>query len=72
MEHDVLRRVFPGPLAPGDHLVFSNAGAYTIVLRPPFIRPTPAIVVREDGAWRIVRRRGDLAEVFGPYDPAGG
>jgi diaminopimelate decarboxylase len=50
MEDDVLYRKYAGPLKVGDYIVFSNVGAYSIVLRPPFIRlARPILMVEEDG-----------------------
>ena len=43
MEDDVLHRDYEGPAAPGDLFVFENVGAYTNVLRPPFILPAAPI-----------------------------
>ena len=39
MEDDVLVEEYSGDLAIGDRLRFGSVGAYTHVLRPPFIRP---------------------------------
>ena len=44
MENDVLFRGFEGAIGAGDYAVFDNVGAYTNVLRPPFIRECPAIL----------------------------
>ena len=39
MEDDILHRGYSGAISPGDVAVFGNVGAYTLVLKPPFIRP---------------------------------
>jgi hypothetical protein len=44
MESDCLYRGYQGELKPGDYVVFDNVGAYTNVLRPPFINPAPPIL----------------------------
>ena len=43
-EDDCLYKGFKGILSHGDYIVFSNVGAYTIVLKPPFIHPCPPII----------------------------
>lgn len=70
MEHDVMYRGFAGPLARDDYLVVANAGAYTVVLRPPFIRPHAPVVARTDEGWFPVRRAGRKDDVFGSFEPA--
>ena len=62
MEHDVLFTGFKGRLSVGDYVIFDNVGAYTNVLRPPFIRECPAML-----AWSSVHNRFELLkrkEVF--------
>lgn len=64
MEDDYLYRGFEGALGPGDFVVLENVGAYTVVFKPPFIRPAPAILRwNGSGDERVVRRRGSLDEV---------
>jgi diaminopimelate decarboxylase len=41
---------------PGDFLVYSNVGAYTIVFNPPFIKERPPIIAQEGNKLWIVRR----------------
>ncbi len=69
MEHDVLFTGFEGTVAPGDYVVFENVGAYTNVLRPPFIRECPAILGwnSQSGGFEVLKRRGILSDIFGPY-----
>lgn len=43
-----------------DFLIFSNVGAYTIVLNPPFIKERPPIVEKEGNQYKIVRKRERL------------
>jgi diaminopimelate decarboxylase len=56
IDHDVLAVGFAEPVAPGDFLLVSNLGAYTTVLKPPFIATAPAILVPAEGGWECVRR----------------
>ncbi len=49
MEDDILYRGYRGELNVGDFVVFSNVGAYTLVLNPPFIKlPPPVIMIEND------------------------
>ena len=68
MENDCLYRGFTGVLAPGDFVVFENVGAYTNVLRPPFINPAPPILsFSASGNVEVLRRRETAADVFETY-----
>jgi diaminopimelate decarboxylase len=61
IEDDYLAQDLELPdLQPGDVVRFDGVGAYTLVFKPPFIRPTPPVYVREGGEIRIARR----GEVF--------
>ena len=57
MERDYLSKglVDKIPL-PGDFLVYSNVGAYTIVFNPPFIKERPPIIAQEGNKLSIIRR----------------
>jgi len=44
------------PLAPGDVVRLDAVGAYTLVFKPPFIRPTPPVYVRQGAETRLARR----------------
>lgn len=68
MEHDVLYRGYEGPIGSGDFAVFSNAGAYTNVLGPSFIRGRPAIVGwTQRGGFELIKRAEDLDDVLSTY-----
>jgi diaminopimelate decarboxylase len=69
MEHDVLYKAYTGRLEVGDYVVFSNVGAYTTVLKPPFINPCPAIISEneETGEFELVKRRETSADIFSTY-----
>lgn len=45
---------------PGDFLMYSNVGAYTIVFNPPFIKERPPIIAQEGNKLWIVRRLEEL------------
>ena len=65
MEDDILHRDYEGGLAAGDFLVFSNTGAYTIVLKPPFILPASPIVTI--GGEQMVRRAETVEDIFSAF-----
>ncbi len=70
MEDDFLRRDYRGALAVNDFAVFHNVGAYTIVLKPPFILPPPPILAESadvPGKFEAVRRQASFDDVFAPY-----
>lgn len=52
-------------LAPGDLLVVRDTGAYGFAMASNYNgRPRPAEVLVEDGSWRVVRRREELADLW--------
>jgi diaminopimelate decarboxylase len=69
MENDVLFKGFEGTLGVGDYAVFQNVGAYTNVLRPPFIRECPPMLGwnYETNAFEILKRREFFNDVFATY-----
>jgi diaminopimelate decarboxylase len=69
MEHDCLYRGYAGDIAAGDYLRFDGAGAYTLVLKPPFIRPSLPIVAIDTAAGTVdvVKREQTFADVFSSF-----
>lgn len=67
MEDDLLHRGYVGPATPGDMLVFENVGAYTNVLRPPFILPASPILAHEADEVRLARRADTIDDVLRSY-----
>jgi diaminopimelate decarboxylase len=69
MEHDCLYRGCHQGMRPGDFVVFENVGAYTIVMKPPFIRPAPAILVcDQQGSFEVARRAESWDDLFGAFN----
>jgi diaminopimelate decarboxylase len=69
MENDLLLKDFQGPeIDKGDFFVFENVGAYTIVLKPPFIQPHPPIIARKNNRYKIIRRRETFRDFFSTYE----
>ncbi|MEO1883834.1 MAG: hypothetical protein ABGX71_09780 [Methyloprofundus sp.] len=68
MESDCLYRGYQGELKPGDYVVFDNVGAYTNVLRPPFINPAPPILsYSSKHEIKVIRRRETTDDIFSSY-----
>jgi diaminopimelate decarboxylase len=68
MEKDYLLTEVVGPLPQiGDFIQIDQAGAYTVVLAPPFINPAPAIVAVEGDNFKIIRTRQTLDDMFNNY-----
>ncbi len=70
MEDDYLLRKHHASLAVGDYVLFENVGAYTIVLKPPFIFPAPPILGWSDELqnFEVLRRQETFADVFSTYN----
>ncbi len=68
MEDDVLYRGYEGEIAAGDFVVFDNAGAYTLVLKPPFIEPAPPVLAIEGGELWPVRRAETFDDLFATFE----
>ena len=69
MEHDCLYKDYSGEIGMGDYVVFDNIGAYTIVFKPPFIRPNPPIISYDStlNEYALIRRRETSQDVFSTY-----
>jgi diaminopimelate decarboxylase len=68
MEKDYLLTDVEGPLPQiGDYIWIGQAGAYTVVLSPPFINPPPAIVAVENENFKLIRSRQSLDDMFKNY-----
>ena len=67
MENDYLYSGYWGNVSKEDYIVFKNVGAYTIVLKPPFIKPSPPIITFERGKCTIIRREETIDDIFLTY-----
>lgn len=69
MEHDCLYEGYQGEIGTGDYVVFENMGAYTIVFKPPFIRPNPPIISYDSimDEYELSRRQETFDDVFCTY-----
>ena len=69
IETDCLYRGFSGQIAVGDLLWLEQVGAYSIVMKPPFILPNVAIIEfdRQTEKTRIIKRAETFDDVFSTY-----
>ncbi|UKO97606.1 hypothetical protein [Nostoc sp. UHCC 0870] len=69
MEHDCLYNNYSGEIGIGDYVVFDNIGAYSVVFKPPFIRPNPPIISYDStlNEYDLIRRRETTQDVFSTY-----
>ena len=50
-----------------NYVIFNNVGAYTIVLKPPFIKPSPPIVTFKGRKCNLIRREEKFEDIFLTY-----
>lgn len=65
LEHDVMLKEFTGKLSEGDIITFENVGGYSLVSKPPFIRPN-CPMFNEDG--KLLKREETDKEIFVTYE----
>ena len=70
IETDCLYRNFSGHISVGDLISFEQVGAYSIVMKPPFILPNVAIIEyeRQSGHTRVIKRAETFDDVFSTYN----
>lgn len=69
IENDRLYHGYCGNLSVGDYLVFNDVGAYSIVMKPPFIQPNVAVIEpTEDGcSYAVIKRRERFEDIFSGF-----
>ncbi len=68
MEKDcLLTDITNKKLHQGDYIIFGNTGAYTVVFTPPFINVAPAVVVKENKDYKLIRKRQNPEDMFRDY-----
>lgn len=67
MEEDTLHTSYTGAIEVGDLIQFHQTGAYTIVLKPPFINPAAPIVSVDKSGIQLLRRRETFADLFATF-----
>lgn len=68
IERDVLNHCFSGRVAVGDFMCFTNAGSYSVVMKPQFIQLAPPVyLLSANGELRTVRREESLDDLTSTY-----
>ncbi len=67
IEKDVMRKNVEGTIAIGDYIVFQYTGAYTNVLKQPFIHPCQPIYARYKNQISVVKRREEMSDILATY-----
>jgi diaminopimelate decarboxylase len=68
IEDDILAHDFSGDVAIGDFFEFSNVGAYSIMLKPPFIKGQPVILSKtENNEFKIIKEEETIDYIFSKY-----
>lgn len=68
LEQDCMYRSYKGDLDVGSYILFENVGAYSIVLKPPFILPDCAMVeIQNDRSISLIKRAQTFEEVFSSF-----
>ena len=65
LEHDVMLRHFSGEIGLDDTVVFKNVGGYSVVSKPPFIRPNYPIYTQTG---RLIKHQETFEELFATYE----
>lgn len=67
LEDDILYRSFKGRLDLGDLVSFENAGAYTNVMKPPFIQVGCKVIAFDKGELSLVKRQETVEDILSSY-----
>ncbi len=57
----------PGPVSPGDYLIFDQVGSYSCAMKPPFIHPCPAVIAHQQGRYELIKRRETVDDFLRTY-----
>ncbi len=68
IERDYLYINYNGKLAVGDYVVFDEVGSYSVVMKPPFIKPNVPIVEMIDSkSYKTIKRKENFNDIFHTY-----
>ncbi len=68
IERDYLYRNYNGPLSVNDFVIFNEIGAYSVVMKPPFILPNfPIIEVSDSENIDLIKRGETFNDIFNSY-----
>lgn len=65
LEHDVMLKNYSGKIGVNDTVVFKNVGGYSVVSKPPFIRPNCPIYTDRG---KLIKRPETIKEIFATYE----
>jgi diaminopimelate decarboxylase len=66
IESDIIHDDFSGDIAKGDTIIFKEVGAYSVVMKPPFILPDVAIIQfnKNTNCYDLIRCKQTFNDVF--------
>ena len=66
IESDIIHDDFSGDVAKGDTIIFKEVGAYSVVMKPPFILPDVAIIQfnKITNCYDLIRVKQTFNDVF--------
>jgi diaminopimelate decarboxylase len=67
IEGDYLYKNYKGEIGVGDYVVFSEIGSYSIVMKPPFIKPNVAIVQLVGNDYKVLKKPETFEDIFHTY-----
>lgn len=69
IETDIIHDNFYGRVAKDDLIIFEEVGAYSIVMKPPFILPDVAVLEFDDarGVFKVRRERQNFGDIFSNF-----
>ena len=67
LEDDILFRSLKKDLIPGDIICFGNAGAYTNVMKPPFIQVGCKVLALTDKGIVLIKRQETIEDILSSY-----
>ncbi len=67
MEKDYIHKNYKGKLGIDDFIVIENVGSYSVVFKPPFIRPNVPIITFEDKQIKVLKNQENFDNIFKTY-----
>lgn len=67
IESDYLYKNFSGKVNVGDYIVFESCGSYSVVMKPPFIKPNVPIIDISGDKVELLKRKENFDDVFNSY-----
>jgi len=68
IESDYLYKKYSGEIAIDDFVIFREVGSYSIVMKPPFIKPNVGIVeIVDDNSYKVIKEKETFDDIFHTY-----